>query len=266
MVAEPCATRWRPDRPNASLGVPLAGAGRKLRPPASAFTAEFVPGRAVLDPTASDRPMSATTLERRCVPVQIFLGAGTGVSPRQNTRVRPMSGWNPLARGRIYACLPIMREVRAGTVGDSFKPVARRRPPRRAQAGMPPPSEGLRARERVPATSTVRDRRVHTAGGKFGCVPNVPMGRAARTSGSMRQTGKRLLLRGRIVASTVADGTCWIVDYKTGVLVRLEGVFAGGTRCSIRSTAAAAELRRPEETAGSRVDKCFRPRVVGDSV
>jgi ATP-dependent helicase/nuclease subunit B len=224
----------------------------------SAFTEfdGFVPAAGpLLDPTATGKPVSATTLERAAAcPLRFFLQYGLGVQPVGEPQRQTDVWLDPLTRGSemhaIFAA--IMREVRdSGKWPPPNKFTARilelgKSRLNELKSELPPPSEDIFARE---SEEFLYDLELFMAEecarrGAEGVAFEVNFGSSYNDEGADHLggpdplairlgAGKRILLRGRIDRiNQLEDGSYEVIDYKTGGFWRTDwtGVFAGGTR------------------------------------
>jgi ATP-dependent helicase/nuclease subunit B len=225
----------------------------------------------LLDPTTSERSISATTLEDAAAcPFRFFLRRGLGVEPLDEAR-RQLDVWlDPLTRGSELHALfaSVMREVRAAGQWPPSKAFATRL----AQMGrnrlnelrqlLPPPSEEVFARESEEFLHDLElfiseecTRGVEGVG--FEVTFGAPSDEGAESLADERPIavaageGRRILLRGRIDRiNRLSDGSYEVIDYKTGGFWRDDwvGVFAGGTRLQHALYGlAATELLRAED-------------------
>jgi ATP-dependent helicase/nuclease subunit B len=239
----------------------------------------FVPAAGpLLDPTATGRAVSATTLEQAAAcPFRFFLQYGLGVQPVGEARRQTDVWLDPLTRGSEMHAISaeIMREVRAsGEWPPSKKFGARilemgRSRLRELKAELPPPSEDVFARESEEFLHDLelfmaeeRDQR-GVEGVAFEVSFGLPSSRDADHLGGPDPlavrlgVGKRIQLRGRIDRiNRLEDGSYEVIDYKTGGFWRDDwrGVFAGGTRLQHALYGiAAAELLRSEDGSKAQV-------------
>jgi ATP-dependent helicase/nuclease subunit B len=233
----------------------------------------------VLDPTAADRSISATTLEDAAAcPFRFFLRRGLGVEPLDEAQRQADVWLDPLTRGSELHALfaAVMREVRAG---------GRWPPPQRFAARLgemgrarlndlkellPPPSDEVFAREseeflhdlELFIAAECADRGVEGVGFEvtFGARSDEPNEDLAdeRPVAIPVAGRRRILLRGRIDRiNRLNDGSYEVVDYKTGVFWRDDwgGVFAAGTRLQHALYSAAATQLLQAREKGARVTR-----------
>jgi RecB family exonuclease len=207
----------------------------------------------LLDPTAAERSVSATTLEDAAAcPFRFFLRRGLGVEPLDEAQRQADVWLDPLTRGSELHALfaSVMREVRVAGQWPPPKAFATRL----AEMGrnrlnelkqlLPPPSDEVFARE---SEELLHDLELFIAeecnrgveGVGFEVTFGAPSDEGAEALADERPIaitvgqGKRILLRGRIDRiNRLPDGSYEVVDYKTGGFWRDDwaGVFAGGTR------------------------------------
>jgi RecB family exonuclease len=207
----------------------------------------------LLDPTAAERSVSATTLEDAAAcPFRFFLRRGLGVEPLDEAQRQADVWLDPLTRGSELHALfaSVMREVRAAGQWPPPKAFATRL----AEMGrtrlnelrqlLPPPSEEVFARESEEffhdlELFIVEECTRGVEGVGFEVTFGAPSDECAEALADERPIairigkGKRILLRGRIDRiNRLPDGSYEVVDYKTGGFWRDDwaGVFAGGTR------------------------------------
>jgi ATP-dependent helicase/nuclease subunit B len=241
----------------------------------------------VLDPTASGRIVSATTLEALAgCPFRHFLERGLGISPVDDAGPDPDAWLDPLTRGSLlhdlYArfgreCrgrgerLHPRHGVRLRELGDAELQALRNE--------MPAPSDHVFERERAALLrdlDLLLDLEVRESGRTpvgfevtFGSRPDddEPLARAEPVTADLGP-GLRLRLRGRIDRiDRLADGSYEVTDYKTGGYWPADwaGWFAGGRKLQHALYAlAAAELLRAMDP-GARVARSgyYFPTVKG---
>jgi ATP-dependent helicase/nuclease subunit B len=210
---------------------------------------------AVLDPTRSERPVSATTLESaaKC-PLRFFMEQGLGVRVIEEGRVDEDAWLDPATKGsELHALFArIVRAVR----DEKRKPDVEKDGPRLSRWGqqrlaelreeMPPPSEEVFARESREFLDDLNAFIEAECEGRHGADPvglEVAFGFPEEEGEGERLASpdpvaidlgnkRRLLLHGRIDRiNRIAPGQYEVADYKTGGYWPddWEGDFAGGT-------------------------------------